>query len=397
MPESTDASLPESGPEVINPTPSNVDTKPPVKEATQSPESKKSVDLLIVLGQGPVKPLLREQDLDSQMKQRWEAFKADPLHNTEPDFRVLEGDTYLNQLKGLEESQIQANLSEWQKLGRFGLNRWGRQNALSGGYALLSGWTDRVLLSGGKTIPAWAKEKLPPERLADWPSEAQLMADIIRRRFGTTYQEIYGKPIDSVIIIEDRSTNTLENFANSINSDQGQDILNGMKNTGVLAANFHVPRGEDIAYLFAPGGNFEQGSSAQQVLSTRIEGRNKQTYERILNWMSDPRNQDLRAREGMEKVWTGALNDPELLTYWLGYIGVVEDPRVLQSTVQRLNSDPTWRSQAVNAFNKVGLDFNTLASTELTKMDLTQFRQIADKLKILSTKEYRAMPEIPKN
>ncbi len=331
------------------------------------------------------------------MKQRWEDFKADPLHNTEPDFRVLEGDVYLNQLKVLDELAAQQKLAEWQKLGRFGLNRWGRQNALSGGYALVSGYTDRLLLSGGKTSPSWAKEKLPPERLADWPSEAQLMADVVKKRFGAMYQDIYGKPIDSVILIEDESTNTLENFANSINSGQGKDILDGMIKVGVLAANFHVPRGEDIAYLFAPGGNFEQGSSSQQVLSARIEGKNKQTYEGILNWMSDPQNQDLRARIGMEKIWTEALNDPELLTYWLGYIGIVEDPRVLQSTMQRLNSDPAWRSQAVSAFSQVGLDFDSLTTENFTKIVPQNFKEISDKLKMFILKENRAMPEIPKN
>lgn len=386
----------------------SVGEKPPILPKAKQPitggskgeletkEKTHSVDLLIVLGQGPVKPLLRETDLDLQMRQRWDGFKSDPLHNTEPDFRVLEGKTYLSQLDSLDESQIQIKLAEWQRLGRFGLNRWGRQNALSAGYALLSGYTDRLLLSGGRTIPQWAKEKLPPERIEQWPSEAQLMADIIKRRFGKMYQDIYGKPIDSAILIEDKSTNTLENFANSINSEQGQEILDGMKKAGVLAADFHVPRGEDIAYLFAPGGNFEQGSSAQSVLGQRAESNNKQTYGRIIKWMSDPDNQDFRAREAMEAIWTGALKDPELLTYWLGYIGIVEDPRVLQSTVRRLSSDPAWKTQAQNAFSQADLDFDSLTTTDLTKMDPNQFKQIADNLKLLATKEYRAMPEIPK-
>lgn len=145
-------------------------------------EAQRSVDLLIVLGQGPVKPLLRGEDLDPAMQKTWEDFKIDPLHGVEPDFRVIEDKAYTKQLEGLDQAQVDAKLVEWQKLGRFGLNRWGRQNALSAGYALVSGYTDRLLLSGGKTMPTWAKEKLSPDRIENWPSEARLMADIIKRR-----------------------------------------------------------------------------------------------------------------------------------------------------------------------------------------------------------------------
>jgi len=360
-------------------------------------EAKKSVDLLIVLGQGPVKPLLREEDLDPQMRERWESFKTDPLHSTEPDFRVVEGDVYLSQLDGLDQAQVNARLAEWQRLGRFGLNRWGRQNALSAGYALVSGYTDRVLLSGGKTMPAWAKERLPQERLDTWPSEAELMADIIKRKFGPMYQELYGKSIDSVIITEDQSTNTLTNFARSINSAEGQEILDGMIKAGVLAANFHVPRGEDIATLFAPGVSLEKGVPAQDLLSERVmETKNGEVYSKILDWMSDPQNPDLRARGSMEEVWSKGLNDPEFLAYWLGYVGMVKDPRVLQATVQGLNVDPLRRAQAVEVFKIAGLDYNGLIGLDLTQMPQAEFKAIADKLTILATAGYRKMPEVPK-
>jgi hypothetical protein len=362
-------------------------------------EAQKSVDLLIVLGQGPVKPLLRGEELDSSMQKAWADFKTDPLHNTEPDFRVVEGEAYLSELEGIkDQAEIDAKLAQWQQLGRFGLNRWGRENALSAGYALVSGYTDKLLLSGGKTMPAWAKEKLSPERIENWPSEAQLMADIISRRFGPMYQELYGKSIDLAIVTEDRSTNTLENFANSMNSDQGQEILNGKIKTGVLAADFHVPRGEDIACLFAPGAELDKGLSAQEVLLKRVaEAKTKVVYQQILNWMSNTKNPDLRAREGMEKVFSEALHDPDLLTYWLGYVGIVEDPRALQATFEQLNSDPLLKPQATDAFKLAGLDYNKLAGVDLTQMSHDDFRQIAEKLKILMTKEYRKMPKIPAN
>lgn len=81
-------------------------------KAPEVKEAKKSVDLLIVLGQGPVKPLLRQEDLDPQMREAWASFKTDPLHSIEPDFRVLEGETYLKQLQGLDQSRIEAKLAE---------------------------------------------------------------------------------------------------------------------------------------------------------------------------------------------------------------------------------------------------------------------------------------------
>jgi len=130
------------------------------KQKRRKPKKpKKSVDLLIVLGQGPVKPLLLEKDLSPQQREHWEKFKQDPLHYAdesdkerpryEPDFRVVEG-PFARELAGLDESQIEAKLIEWQQMGRFGLNRWGRENALAAGFALVSGYTDRLLLSGGK-------------------------------------------------------------------------------------------------------------------------------------------------------------------------------------------------------------------------------------------------------
>ena len=279
-------------------------------------------------------------------------------------------------------------------MGRFGLNRWGRENALAAGFALVSGYTDRLLLSGGKTKPAWAEKKLSAARWQALPSEAQLMADVVRRRFGEAYQEQYGKPIDSVIVLEDQSTNTLTNFAHSIDSMDGKAILDGMIKAGVLATNFHVPRGEDIATLFAPGAELQKGTSAQDILEKRVIGSKvEEEYKKILDWMSDPNNEDLRAREAGERRWTKGLNDPDFLSYWLGYLGIVKDPRVLQDTVQRLNKDPDRRNQAVLVFNQAGLDFDQLSASDLTSLPEEDFKQIAQKLTILSTPEYRAMPE----
>ncbi len=394
-------------------------------EAVGPPQPK---DLLIVFGQGPVKPLFRREDFDPKVEadkkrlDQWEEFKKDPLHAAEPDFRILgteshlssddppvELNPFLKNTQGKSSAEIDTQMIEWQNQGRLGLNRWGRQNAIISGFALLSGHSERVLLSGGKTIPAWAKDVLSPARQEAWPSEAALMRDIIIRRFGRLYQEKYGKPITDAILTEDRSTNTLENFALTVNLNP--DVLEKGVASG-LAAGFHAPRTERIGFLFTGEEGF-QSESVQKLQQQRLDASNqkregvdvadkktgevkpvgnKVMYQEILDWMNDPSNADLSKRTSNEKEFDGALQDPELLTYWLGYIGIVEDPSILQKTVQRLSADPKFSEAAVAAFNTAGLDFSQVSSMDFVSMPKQEFDDIREKLRILMRKEYRAMP-----
>lgn len=396
-------------------------------EVAISPQPK---DLLIVFGQGPVKPLFRREDFNPSIEadkarlEEWDKFKKDPLHSTEPDFRILDTESHLS-LEGEElnpflkntkdktPEELDAQMIEWQNQGRFGLNRWGRENAIASGFALLSGQALKVDLSGGKTIPEWAKSKLSQARLDSWPSEAALMRDIIVRRFGKLYQEKFGKPIEDAIILEDASLNTLENFANTVNLNP-QVLEPGV--AGGLATDFHAPRTERIGFLFTGEDGFDS-LSAQSVLNQRLGERNakreglnsvnaktgelkpvgnKMIYQEIVDWMLNPKNADLGARSANEKAFDGALQDPELLTYWLGYVGIVEDPRVLTKTVQRLSSDPRFSAAAQEAFNLAGLDFTIISKTDLINMDKFEFDSIREKLRVLMTKEYRKMPVMPK-
>lgn len=416
MPEASEIPISETGAG----TPKAPQVVPKTPEAMESSGGK--VDMLMVFGQGPVKPLLKEDDLDDSQKVDWAAFKQDPLHSTEPDFRVIEGEVWTKQLNGLTEKQAQAKIAEWQEIGRFGLNRWGRENAFASGFALVSGYTDKVLLSGGKTIPGWVKDKLPPSRIEKWPSEARLMADIIRRRFGSAYQEKYGKPIDEAMILEDASTNTLENLANSINANP--DLLKDESTLGLLATNFHIDRSEKITALFASGKDIKETNGSQDVLVQRVEERiewreakakerdgiealeervenvkveeaNITTYRNILEWMIDPANPDLIKRQGQETRWSNGLVQPEYIKYWFGYIGKVEDPIVLQATIQRFKDNPEWSANAQLAFKEVGLSFDDLASKDLTEISKEDFTQIAGRLEILSKEGYRVMPPPP--
>ncbi len=398
-------------PQEVRPSAESVPAVSPVSpEIAQTPQPK---DLLIVFGQGPVKPLFRREDFNPQVEadkerlDQWDKFKKDPLRSNEPDFRILEGEQALS-LEGLSTDQIESRMIELQNQGRFGLNRWGRQNGVMAGFAAFSGHSERVLLSGGKTIPEWAKAKLSPKRLEAWPSEAQLMKDIIVRRFGRLYKEKYGKPITNAILTEDRSTNTLENFANTVNLNP--EVLEKGVASG-LASDFHVPRTERIGFLFT--GEEVPGDSAQVLNQSRLDAANKrreginvlntktgeakpagnkEAYQEILDWMIDPKNEELEKKSSNEREFDGALQDPDFLTYWIGYVGIVEDPRVLQKTVQRLSSDPRYSEAATQAFGLAGIDFSKLSGKDLTIMPKNEFDSVREKLRILMTKEYRRMP-----
>lgn len=389
---------------------------PTVESSVRNNEAVDSLqpkDLLIVFGQGPVKPLFRREDFDPTTEadkkrlDQWDEFKKDPLHFSEPDFRILEGEQ-ARSLDGLDPDQIEAKMIDLQNQGRFGLNRWGRQNGTMAGFAILSGHSERTLLSGGKTIPEWAKEKLSPRRIEQWPSEASLMRDVIIRRFGRLYQEKYGKPIEDAILTEDRSTNTLENFANTVNLNP-EVLKNGVASG--LASDFHFPRTERIGFLFT--GEEVPGESAQGLQQSRLDEINKRregvnvvtkktgevkpvgekdTYQEILDWMIDPKNEELGKKSANEKDFDGALQDPDFLTYWIGYVGIVEDPRVLQKTVQRLSAEPRYAEAATQAFGLAGLDFSKVSSKDLAAMPRQEFDSIREKLRILMTKEYRRMP-----
>lgn len=140
-------------------------------EQTDSPEvTKPHVDVILLFGQGPVKPVLKTAELTPKQLAQWQDFSQDPLHKEEPDFRVL-GESFTNISEPDEEwwytisPQNRANFKagwersaklEWQKTPRFALNKYGRTIALAGGAALLNGLTDKLVICGGKTIPKWA-------------------------------------------------------------------------------------------------------------------------------------------------------------------------------------------------------------------------------------------------
>lgn len=363
----------------------------------------KKFDSIVVFGQGPVKPVLLLEELTPGQRKNWEEFKKEPLRQTEPDFRVVEGRAYLSELAEIdkrenltdeEKEQLkELKRQDWQRMGRFALNRWGRQNALAAGLALHLGITNELVLSGGRTISRWAKETLPQERTKNWPSEAELMKDIIIRHFGELYEKKYGRPIEEAIKIEDTSTNTLENFAYTINNNP--ELFSKENKVGLLATDFHIRRVALIARVFsvreAPRGKI----SAQEILRKRAMIRKKEKYKGMLDYMRDAlSNPDLRKRLRGEERWERGLIDPDYLAYWVGYIGEVKNPIIIQKVMSKLKN-PDWVEAAKRAFGKVGLNFDDFSEKdliELQKNNPEDYEHLREGLKKLTTPEYRAVP-----
>lgn len=363
-------------------------------------ERELKLDTLIVFGQGPVKPVLMESELTTTQAKQWQNFVKDPLESTEPDFRVVPPANTKEYeklaatgLAGEDLAEAQRQLrQEWQHTGRLALNRWCRQNAIAAGEALMLGLTDRIILSGGKTQPGWAKDVVSEDRLREWPSEAEMMKDIIVRMYGKRYQELTKKSIEEVLIVEDASTNTLQNFALTMNTYP--ELTKG-EQVGVLGADFHVRRIKVLADLYgvpvARGGDL----SAQDMLEQKAADRRKGRYEKILHWMGDAfRNPDLRNRLKGEERWESGLVDEKYLAYWMGYAGHLEDPKLIMDILEVLK-DPSWRTGAVREFARVGLDFNQFADTDLAKLRDEHLEEYLDfKTRLLQLSHYtlRVLP-----
>lgn len=410
--------------------------QPPIKAKVlekpveaEKPKEKPVFKAMVVCGQGPVKPVLLASELTDSQKAQWETFKKDPLHSTEPRFRVMEGESYLKELNAIQArtdiseddklKQIEAQRQKWQHTGRFALNRWSRENALAAGALLVEGRTDKLILSGGKTKPNFVGEgfnPLPTERTddANWPSEAELMREIIVSRFRSELcakfkipgplspdydPQSLAKILDPIIKVEDASTNTLENFAYTINNSP--DLLRNDGSVGLLGTDFHIKRVAALSHLFSvnegEGGQF----GAQEVLAERAGNQGKTLYESILKHMTTPdQNVDLQERMHQEQWWTKKLDDT--LLYWVGYFGHVKDPSVLQNVMALLKND-VWVTQAKKAFDIVGLNFDDLQAQDFTKMAQERpavydaLREAIVKLAGNGVREVPKMPEfIPK-
>jgi len=348
------------------------------------------LDTIIVFGEGPLKPVLLEQETTEKQKLQWEKYRHDPRHTREPDFWLMQQPRYLSQL---EKIQFADNLSpdqkankikeirgQWQHTGWFALKKWGRQNALAAGYALYAGMSKEVILTGGKTMPGWVKEILPDYFIRKWPSEAELMKDVILKYYGKLYERRYGKSIKQSIIIENQATNTLENIAYSIN--RKPELVSGKLRIGLLCARHHLKRVIMIAHRFSVRES-EKGRFCSQDLLRKSDCGND-TFE--------PNSEvETNERLSAESLFQRYLEDPHRLTYWLGYVGLVNSPVVIQNTFNLLKNS-AWSPAAQTAFKQVGLDFGRFHNEDfanLMKNDHDKYVSLIDNLKKFTSPDFR--------
>lgn len=357
-------------------------------------------DTIIVFGQGPVKPLFLPSELPEDLRDKWAKYKQDQLHTREPNFFVLEDPVYLSKIDDIDhqkssdlekEGQKELLREIWQKTGHFALKKLGKQNALAAGLALYVGLTDSLILSGGKTFPPFIQKYLPQSRLEQWPSEAALMKDIIKRNFGKLYEERYHKNIEEAIQLEEASKNTLENFAYSIN--MAPQILSPHTKVGLLSAAHHMKRLTMLAEIFSIPHESDFLLSSESLIKKVSENNKK--YQTIVKIVSQDQDEvEVKEQYTVENSCMEALREPAYITYWLGYVGELQTPAVIQKILGRLQ-DEVWKKATEEAFEKVGLkldDFITEDIEVLYTQNNGKYMSLVEGIKKLKDPKYRELP-----
>ncbi len=363
--------------------------------SSQSKPKGFSFDTVIVFGEGPIKPILLPEELTPQQFREMDLFNSDPLKYPEPNFWLMQQPRNLAQLKKIDEQKgltieekkelKEKEIQKWQHKGWYALKRMGRQNALAAGLALYKGMTKEVIVSGGRTISPWAKTHLPKERVGNWPSEAELMAEVIKSSYGVLYEKKYGRPIADAIKIENAATNTLENFAFSVNAYP--KLLSKEYKIGFLSAGHHLKRLKLLAKIFGMHLGEKYGLSSQELL----KDADTITADDII----DEHNcNDIKDQCSREERWIKALSDPEYISYWLGYVAEVKNLYVLQKAIDRLE-DLAWKEAAAVALKQIKVDVEEIVGANLETLAKTnpqKYVWLISALKQLKDPSHRAIP-----
>lgn len=350
-------------------------------EVALSPEAgKPHVKTMLLLGQGPVKPVLKPEELTTEQRTQWEIFKKSPLHQAEPEFRVL--DESFTKIPEPEEEwwyttsvQDRANFKagwersaklEWQETPRFALNKYGRVIALAGGTALMNGLTEKLVICGGKTIPKWAKadgaNPLPAETLEHWPTEASLMKKLVITRFGDLYEKQFGKPIEEAIVVEEGSTTSIYNIANAV--EDNPQLFGETDNISLLTADFHLDRVVALTEMMleeVPGSKAVY--PAETILQERYSGKVKMG-SRIMQEITSSANPEVAKRLTKEGRLIKELTDPRVYGLWSLTGKVMAE---LHDDVIRFLK-PDWIAAAAPLFTEAGLDINKFTAADLENL-----------------------------
>lgn len=372
---------------------------PEEDESFQNKEKKLPFDTVIVFGQGPIKPILLPEQLSPAQFRKLDLFLSNQLVYKEPDFWLMQNAANLQQLRKIDaladctpaqkKRKKEALINEWQHKGWYALKRMGRQNALAAGLALYKGLTKEVILSGGATMSKTTKRIMPQRRLKTWPTEAELMKEVIVSSYGALYEKKYGKKIETAIKIEDASTNTLENFAYCLNLYP--HLLAKDKKIGFLSARHHMKR----IYLLSQIFGLTIADPKQASLSSQKLLEDAEDYEN--NDIIDEKNcVEIKRQYNREDRWIRGLSSPEYLTYWLGYVAEVKKAYVLQKALKRLEDD-AWKKVGAVALKRVKLDVEEVMHIDLVTLaetDPQKYLLLVSALKQFKKPDLRAFPTV---
>lgn len=324
-------------------------------------------DAVIVFGEGPVRRVFFSDQWDKirtlytpEQIQRWEEsadmgeFKKlqdprekiawletkGPRTKKEPDFTVvdinphgpsestpgIDINPYFERMKKIEaegnperrEEMREEFRGELENMARHAYKRYGELNALAAGLLLYTGKTDKIILSGGRTI---SQDKI--QQGLGFPSESELMRDLIIRIYGrkmyerdkprVDYEEYKKSVFMQYSVIEDSATNTIDNIIiiRSINHTPG--IFFNTEKTpeiGLLGNNHQVERTVILLNLFTDNEKGARAISAQKDVlkpfaDIRNKSGNKKFFPELLRYMTDePTNVDLQDKtKGEEKAF----------------------------------------------------------------------------------------------
>lgn len=214
--------------------------------------------------------------------------------------------------------------------------------------------------------------------MSEWPSEAEMMADIVIQYYGSLYKKKFGRNIEEVLYIENKSTNTLENFAFTLKAHP--QLLSKKTKVGLLSAGHHLRRISILAERFSLSREIYDTQSAQEVIESKD----------TLTITDEEKKQNIQH----ENLFVQALTKPQYLTYWLGYIPLAESAIILQNAINLLKG-PEWKVSAEKVFHQIGMNFHSLEHADLHAISKTHanlYRDITNKIGKLRNPGLRVMP-----
>jgi hypothetical protein len=209
----------------------------------------------------------------------------------------------------------------------------------------------------------------------------------MNEHYGPLYEKKYGRSMYEAISIENAAMNTLENFSYTIN--KYPELLHEETKIGFLSARHHLRRLKMLAHIFSLHCAEDAELSAQELLKQAAE------HHKSIDSVVDEHNSYIaREQSSREARWKIGLEDPKYVTYWLGYVGEVKYPKVIQKAFNKL-CNSHWCTYAKEALDRVGVDMDDFIGEDLTKLaerNPQKYLLLVNGLQKLKSPEYRQLP-----